>query len=665
MASKKKLLQAAAGSAGGAGPLGVEDVFSTYLYDGTGSNLEINNGIDLSGEGGLVWAKRRDGSGNHWLVDTERGLDKSLKTNTTDVEETGTQQIISFDSDGFTLGNNNQGQNYNGLPYASWTFRKAPKFFDIVTYTGNGGTQTLSHNLDAVPGMIIVKRLDSTSNWSVYHNSVAGTPADKYLRLNSLDQDASATGFWGTGPTSTQFSVGNSDVNTSGGSYVAYLFASNNGDGVFGPNEDQDIIKCGVYTSNAAYDGPEVTLGWEPQFLMVKNADHTGSYTHWNMMDSTRGAHVQGQADHELRANTSDNDRLSFDVVAFNPDGFKITSQNEEVNSPAFQRYIYIAIRRGPMKQPTSGSDVFSASYNTTRNTKITTGFLPDLGITKATNVGGANDHWYWHDRVRGNNPSLWSDDISSEQNYGGAIFDKYMDGWQQGVTNASDTPLDYAFKRAPGFFDIVTYVGNGTTNHQINHNLGVTPEMIITKERNDTSSWLVKTKFNDDASGVSTRTNYLLLNSGNAEGSSADYRLSSNATSFTLSTNGGFDNGVAWNDANYTYVAYLFASLDGVSKVGSYTGNGTSQTIDCGFSSGARFVLIKCMSGGGNWVTLDTARGIVSGDDPYIFLNARDAQNAFGSRDVVDPNSSGFTVNSALGGMNDSGDTFFFYAIA
>ena len=653
MATKKKLLQAAAGSAGGAGPLGVEDVFSTYLYDGNSSTQTITNDIDLSGEGGLVWAKLRNGSDEHVLFDTERGATKQLDTTATTAQETQNGGVTAFNSDGFSVGAN-ANINASSSTYVSWTFRKAPKFFDVVTYTGNGGTQTLSHNLDAVPGMIIVKRLDSTSNWSVYHNSVAGTPADKYLRLNSLERDASATGFWGTGPTSTQFSVGNSDVNTSGGSYVAYLFASNNGDGVFGPNEDQDIIKCGVYTSNAAYDGPEVTLGWEPQFLMVKNADHTGSYTHWNMMDSTRGAHVQGQRDHELRANTSDNDRLSFDVVAFNPDGFKITSQNEEVNSPAFQRYIYIAIRRGPMKQPTSGSDVFSASSNTTRNTKITTGFLPDLGITKATNVGGTNDHWYWHDRVRGNNPSLWSDDISSEQNYGGAIFDKYMDGWQQGVTNASDTPLDYAFKRAPGFFDIVTYVGNGTTNHQISHNLGVAPEMMWVKRRDASSGWAV---YHSGMDATSPQDYFMYLQATNARIDQANVWNDTTPTDSLITL--GSSSFVNYSSGNY--IAYLFASLDGVSKVGSFShANGEGDTnVDCGFSSGARFVLYKQYDSSGSWYVLDSTRGIVAGNDPALLLNSTAAEDS--SYDMIDPYSSGFTIPSDGVGTGD----YIFYAIA
>ena len=109
--------------------------------------------------------------------------------------------------------------------------------------------------------------------------------------------------------------------------------------------------------------------------------------------------------------------------------------------------------------------------------------------------------------------------------------------------------------------------------------------------------------------------------------------------------------------------IAYLFASLPGVSKVGSYTGNGTSQTIDCGFSSGARFVLIKRTDAGGNWLVVDTERGLVSGNDPVLLLDATNAEQT--NLDIVDPTSSGFIVNGTSANWNASGGSYIFYAIA
>jgi hypothetical protein len=116
-------------------------------------------------------------------------------------------------------------------------------------------------------------------------------------------------------------------------------------------------------------------------------------------------------------------------------------------------------------------------------------------------------------------------------------------------------------------------------------------------------------------------------------------------------------------NASGGDFIAYLFASLPGISKVGSYTGTGSAQTIDCGFTTGARFVLIKCTNDAENWIVFDSERGIVSGNDPYLSLNTTDAEIT--SSDFIDPVSSGFAVNTNFGEVNNSSNTYIFYAIA
>ena len=170
----------------------VDALFQTHVYTGTGSTQTINNGIDLSGEGGLVWIKGRtdpgDGAGvpNHTLFDTVRGDDKYLRTSNAQAQGSGFSSLFEFNSNGFTVGNNHS-INYGSQPteYVSWTFRKQPKFFDIVTYTGDNSTQTVNHNLGSVPGMIIVKRLDDAGNWGVKHRSIDATDG-VFLNLNHL-----------------------------------------------------------------------------------------------------------------------------------------------------------------------------------------------------------------------------------------------------------------------------------------------------------------------------------------------------------------------------------------------------------------------------------------------------------------------------------------------
>ena len=227
MSKLTKALTAAAGNAGGES-LYVEDVFSTYLYEGNSSTQTITNGIDLSGEGGMVWSKARTSTSAHGVYDTERGPSKEISTSST-VAESSDNGITAFNADGYTMGNRHT-TNSSGVDYASWTFRKAEKFFDVVTYTGNGvAGRTVAHNLGSVPGCIIVKRTNSSgSDWWVFHKG--GTP-NNYTRLNLSNAETSGTIIFNdTAPTESVFTVGTSSAtNGSGNTYVAYLFASDAG----------------------------------------------------------------------------------------------------------------------------------------------------------------------------------------------------------------------------------------------------------------------------------------------------------------------------------------------------------------------------------------------------------------------------------------------------
>ena len=206
----------------------MDDVFSTHMYTGTGaSGNTINNGIDLSGEGGLVWVKRTNGTSSGRIFDTERGGSKySVPSDATAQATTGN---TGFNNNGFTVNETWLDINYNTVPYAAWTFRKAPGFFDVVTWTGNGSNRTIAHSLGSVPGMIMVKRLDGVDNWVTYHrgNADSNSAGHYFLRLdtNSAKQDSSSR-FNDTEPTASVFSIGtDGGLNDNGGSYLAYLFA--------------------------------------------------------------------------------------------------------------------------------------------------------------------------------------------------------------------------------------------------------------------------------------------------------------------------------------------------------------------------------------------------------------------------------------------------------
>ena len=163
----------------------VDDLFHTYVWLGTSANHQVTNNIDNSGEGGMVWMKKRNSTYGYTLFDTVRGTGKMLQgTHNTDAQATGlgTSYMASFNTNGYTIGANGT-TNYSGESYVGWNFRKATGFFDIQEYAGDGNdNKVITHDLGSVPGCIIIKNLDSTYGWYVYHRSLnGGTNTEQYF----------------------------------------------------------------------------------------------------------------------------------------------------------------------------------------------------------------------------------------------------------------------------------------------------------------------------------------------------------------------------------------------------------------------------------------------------------------------------------------------------
>jgi hypothetical protein len=215
---------------------------------------------------------------------------------------------------------------------------------------------------------------------------------------------------------------------------------------------------------------------------------------------------------------------------------------------------------------------------------------------------------------------------------------------------------IQYAFKRAPGFFDEVCYTGTGASNDPgrlQNHNLTVAPELIITKKRSAVSDWTV-TAYNALGSNK-----WCALNDVNTYTPTTPPLWIAEAPTSTVYNVGG-----ALDSASATFVTYLFATLAGISKVGSYTGNGGTQAIPCGFTSGSRFVMIKRTDSTGDWLIVDSARGINANQDPLLKLNSTAAEVT--TDDWIDADTSGFVVNqTSAANANVSGATYIFLAVA
>jgi hypothetical protein len=858
----------------------VDDVYSTYVYTGNNTaGRAVNNGIDLSGEGGLTWIKRRGaGTGDHILNDTVRGAGEYLQSNDSVADSTDTNRLTSFTSTGFTVGTDatvNYGHpdpTYSGT-YSSWSFRKAKGFFDVVTYTGAGGTQNISHNLGCIPGCIIIKRTNSTNSWRVYHRGTDSSAPQNYslcLNDNSAREDYT---YWNdTAPTETQFTVADSDVNGSGGTFVAYLFAGgasttdkavefdgddyltmpvsntdfdwgasdsltiecflnlddvssmaynsiinrwagsnysfgldvknngnlffyfgsgtgsittaessgttistntwyhvavvkdgttgrffingkacgtftwnlassnssqtlhvgNLGDGnvydidgelsnvrmtmgqalyttnfnvphdpltttsqgavatnvkllccnqstttgstvapgtitangdptvttnssifddtaahIFGEDGDKGIIKTGRYIGNGSDDGPEINLGFEPQWILLKRTDSTDN---WPMYDVMRGITTFG-TDNQLRADQDAVEHTTGTTVDVTSTGFNITTLGSEVNASNGE-YIYMAIRRpdGYVGKPAEvGTDVFTMDVGN-GNSYIPShdsGFPVDFAFVKQ--FGGTSD---WDTSARLMSEKFVKTNTTAGQDTStGYTFDSSV-GW--GSASWLDSAVQsWMWKRGAGM-DVLVWEGNSVVGRKLSHSLNSVPEMFWVKMRTGgTNGWQVYHKGLND--GTDPQNWSLSLQMDQAENGVETWQYTApTSTHVTLSANGTV------NLNGRKYVMMLFASVDGISKVGSFSGSNSTVSVNLGFQP--RFLILKNASNTGNWVVVDTTRGWGSGDDQYMRLNTN-GQN--GAHDLGAPTSTGFDVTGGSSDYNAAGSTYIYYAHA
>jgi hypothetical protein len=231
-----------------------------------------------------------------------------------------------------------------------------------------------------------------------------------------------------------------------------------------------------------------------------------------------------------------------------------------------------------------------------------------------------------------------------------------YQNGFAQDYVNITSSII-YAAKRSPGFLDEVHYTGNATARTQI-HNLQAIPELVIYKGRNEYNrNWNIYT------TAIDGTVDYLRLNSRDkvnhySNGAVPVGFAAPTSSVFSLSTDDQL------NAAGGKFVAYLLATLPGISKIGTYTGTGNAVNVNCGFTAGARFVTVKRTDASGEWFTWDSARGIVSGNSSYFNLRLNDAQVT--NTDYIDPLGTGFTIAAgAPADLNTSGGTYLFLAIA
>ena len=318
--------QVALASAGAGGVVDVEDVFKVFSYSG-GQSAVGTFPLDLTQDENLVWIKCRNIGTSHVLADTVRGPNKHLKTNSPAVEDTSPDYVTAFNTGGFSLGTDPD-VNIIGRNYVYWLFKSAPKFFDIVTWTGDGSSsRTISHNLGTSPRLMITKGRDEIENWFAYSEP---TGNGFVLRLSNTSA-ALTTNLWdNTTPTSSNFYISGSTLNTNTKKYIAYLFGDIPG-----------VIKVGEYTGNPGV-GVNVDCGFTngAQFVMIK-AKH--SARNWYVFDTDRGINGSGGNDPNIlwdtnSAETTTQNHLSPYSSGFRVDGTQFLGTNNS------EDYLFMAI---------------------------------------------------------------------------------------------------------------------------------------------------------------------------------------------------------------------------------------------------------------------------------------------------------------------------------
>jgi hypothetical protein len=331
--------------------------FDANLYTGNGTTNAITN---VGFQPDFVWVKSRSDAYFHGLYDAVRGAGstKGLYSNDTVAEGTYSafQNLVSFDSNGFTLGatSNTNNINANASTFVGWNWKangagvtntngsinstvsaNTTAGFSIVTYTGNGTAgATIGHGLGAVPTFIIVKNRSSSQNWLVY-SAVYGANMYGYLNLtNAWVTDT--TGFNNATPTSTVFTVGTAlETNGSTNNLVAYCFTPIAG-----------YSAMGSYTGNGSTDGPFIFTGFRPEFILIKLASSGGES--WTINDAARNTY--NVSDSILYPNLSDAEGVGAGAyIDFLSNGFKIRNNNPRNNSSS-ATYIYYVVAQSPFK---------------------------------------------------------------------------------------------------------------------------------------------------------------------------------------------------------------------------------------------------------------------------------------------------------------------------
>ena len=664
MGVNKRLI--GAGATGSAAPFAGQN-FKHITYTGDDSTGKAITGVGFKPD--LIFIKPRNQTENWNAYDTTRGATKQLVPNSQAASTTQGNTVQSFDADGFTLNGDNN-VNKSGINYSAWCWKanggttssnsngsitstvqaNTAAGFSIVQWTGTGSNATIGHGLSSAPEWLVVKKTNASGTDWVWKNDVQ-LGAARGLYLNEDVGEQTDTTFWqSASPTSTVFSVGTSDkTNGSGNTYIAYCWHNVAG--------FSNSTTGSQYTGTGDSNGPTVNLGFEPSIIIIKSKDGSPT-TNWKIYTKDTNEHLSINTTGQAGTNSGNN------KIDFLSNGFKISGNDADINASG-QSYNYYAYAADPdTEAPTLASSFNVETYIGTGASRSITGLGFGPGLVWIKHRDGTGSHSLT-DVVRGDDLVLQSNETSTEasgqinldsdgftirndnalRNANGSSYVAW--NWKaddnEPTINENGSITSITSVNANAGFSIVKYHGNSGSSGTIGHGLSAAPELIITKARNFGAGWPTQS-----GGFFGIRLNE---SGANQSGNGLGFYNNTSPTSTVYSVGGSDET----ND-DYDYIAYCFHSVTGYSKVGTYTGTGSSNSITTGFKTD--FLIVKEADGTDSWEMYDSLRG----SNKVVYPNGNNAEVTGSTLTSFDSN--GFTVSSATS-INESGKTYIYWAVA
>ena len=318
------------------------DYFNTVLYTGNATARSIT-GVGFQPD--LLWIKDGTNSNSHQLADAVRGATKVIVSDENYTETTDSNRISAFDSDGFSIGTNNN-VNQSSANDVSWNWKangsgsantvgsvnstvsvNATAGFSIVKFSApSSGTFDVGHGLGVAPKCILMKRLNVSQNWICYWNILG---SNKFIQLNTTNPENTNADMWqNTHPTSALFYSDVSQIGASG-DYIAYCFSEISG-----------YSKFGSYPGNGNADGAFIYTGFKPSLIIIKGTN-TSYAENWFIFDNKRpGYNFNANLLNPNSATTETTTGANgIDILS---NGFKMRSTDNGTNRST-DTYIYAA----------------------------------------------------------------------------------------------------------------------------------------------------------------------------------------------------------------------------------------------------------------------------------------------------------------------------------